>query len=158
MRPSILLSILSLLLLRAPSYAQGDIRDTSIAMVAVTASYAYQIPGGDMAIRFGNPLAVDLTEVHYTYFAHADDDEDLVRHRVRQASNLLGPCGMVSMEDAAIFHRLHSGSNTPGDAIFLKGVKDEYVVPTTFAQNDESSNLPGWEHYRKLMGYEKEKA
>ena len=111
-----------------------------------------------MAIRFGNPLAVDLTEVHYTYFAHADDDEDLVRHRVRQASNLLGPCGMVSMEDAAIFHRLHSGSNTPGDAIFLKGVKDEYVVPTTFAQNDESSNLPGWEHYRKLMGYEKEKA
>ena len=40
-----------------------------------------------MAIRFGNPLAVDLTEVHYTYFAHADDDEELVRHRVRQASN-----------------------------------------------------------------------
>ncbi|MCB0764432.1 MAG: hypothetical protein R2815_07225 [Flavobacteriales bacterium] len=63
MRPSILLSILSLLLLRAPSYAQGDIRDTSIAMVAVTASYAYQIPGGDMAIRFGNNSNVGLNVV-----------------------------------------------------------------------------------------------
>lgn len=63
MRLSILLSILSLLLLRAPSYAQGDIRDTSIAMVAITASYAYQIPGGDMAIRFGNNSNVGLNAV-----------------------------------------------------------------------------------------------
>ena len=111
-----------------------------------------------IAIRFGNPLSVDTTEVYYTYFAHIDDDEDLIRHRVRQASNLLGPCGMVSMEDAAIFHRLHTGSFTPGDAVFLKGVTDESVIPTAFAQNDESSNLPGWEHYRNLMGYEKEPA
>jgi anthranilate 1,2-dioxygenase large subunit len=111
-----------------------------------------------IAIRFGNPLTVDTTEVHYAYFAHVEDDAELIRHRVRQASNLLGPCGMVSMEDAAIFHRLHSGSNTPGDAIFLKGVKDEAVIPTEFAQNDESSNLPGWEYYRKIMGYEKEPA
>jgi len=62
------------------------------------------------------------------------------------------------MEDAAVFHRLHIGSNTPDDAVFLKGVEDEYVIPEDFAQNDESSNLPGWEHYRKLMGHQKEEA
>lgn len=111
-----------------------------------------------IAIRIGNPLAVDQTEVTYAYFAHVDDDEEMVRHRVRQASNLLGPCGLVSMEDAAIFHRLHIGSNTPDDAIFLKGVKDESVIPTEFAQTDESSNLPGWEHYRQLMGHKREEA
>ena len=108
-----------------------------------------------IGIRFANPLSVDQTEVHYTYFAHVDDDEEMIRHRVRQASNLLGPCGMVSMEDAAVFHRVHIGSSTPGDAIFQKGVTDEYVIPTEFGQNDESSNLPGWEYYRKVMGYDK---
>lgn len=111
-----------------------------------------------IGIRFANPLSVDETEVHYTYFGHVDDDDEMTRHRVRQASNLLGPCGMVSMEDAAVFHRLHIGSNTPGDNIFLKGVTDDYAIPDEFVQSDEASNLPGWEHYRKLMGYEKESA
>lgn len=109
-----------------------------------------------IGVRFANPISVDETEVHYTYFAHVDDDEEMIRHRVRQASNLLGPCGMVSMEDAAVFHRLHIGSSTPGNTNFLKGVANEYVIPTEFGQSDESSNLPGWEHYRKVMGYEKE--
>lgn len=49
-----------LLVIGGPSYAQGDIRDTSIAMVAVTASYAYQVPGGDMSLRFGNNSNVGL--------------------------------------------------------------------------------------------------
>ena len=65
---------------------------------------------------------------------------------------------MVSMEDAAVFHRLHTGSYTPGNAIFQKGVSDEFEMPTEFAQNDESSNLPGWEYYRRVMGYDKERA
>lgn len=38
----------------APSYGQGTVRDTSIRMVPVTMSYAYQVPGGTMAERFGN--------------------------------------------------------------------------------------------------------
>lgn len=107
-------------------------------------------------IRFANALAVDQTEVHYAYFARLDDSEEMVRHRIRQSSNLLGPCGMVSMEDAAIFHRVHIGSFTPGTAVFQKGVKDEYMIPADYSQNDEASNLPGWEHYRKLMGFLKE--
>jgi hypothetical protein len=47
------LSLALLFLAGAGSYAQGDIRDTTIALTAVTASYSYQIPGGDMALRFG---------------------------------------------------------------------------------------------------------
>lgn len=106
-----------------------------------------------IGIRFANPISVDETEVHYAYFCHADDDEEMIRHRVRQSSNLLGPCGMVSMEDVAVFHRLHIGSETPGDAVFQKGVKDEYSIPTEFDQNDETANLPTWQHYRKVMGF-----
>lgn len=41
------------LFFQVPSYAQSDLRDTSIAMVPITLSYAYQIPGGDMGQQFG---------------------------------------------------------------------------------------------------------
>jgi anthranilate 1,2-dioxygenase large subunit len=111
-----------------------------------------------ISLRFANPLSVNETEVHYAYFHHVEDDEEMIRHRVRQSSNLLGPCGMVSMEDASVFHRLHIGSHTPGSAIFQKGVQDEYTMPTEFSQNDEAANLPGWEYYREVMGFKKEQA
>ena len=109
-------------------------------------------------IRLSNALSVDETEVHYAYFARAEDSEELINHRIRQASNLLGPCGMVSMEDAAIFHRVHVGSQTPGVSVFLKGAKDANSIPDSFSQSDESSNMPFWEYYRALMGFEREQS
>lgn len=42
-------------------FAQGDMRDTSIFMVPVSATYAYQVPGGDMSLRFGNNHNIGLS-------------------------------------------------------------------------------------------------
>jgi len=109
-----------------------------------------------ISVRFPIARAADCTEIHYAYFAKNDDSEDTVRHRVRQASNLLGPCGMISMEDAAIFQRIQIASEARGIAILQKGVKDLNTVPTQFFQNDESPNIPRWDHYRRLMGFRKE--
>jgi anthranilate 1,2-dioxygenase large subunit len=109
-----------------------------------------------IGLRFVNPRGVDQTELVFAYFGREDDDDAMIRHRVRQSSNLLGPCGMVSMEDAAVFQRLHIGSRTPGMQTFQKGVKDEYAMPTDFSQNDESPNILSWEYYREVMGFEKE--
>jgi phenylpropionate dioxygenase-like ring-hydroxylating dioxygenase large terminal subunit len=107
-------------------------------------------------LRFNNPSSVSETEMTYAYFGHEDDDEAMTRHRIRQASNLLGPCGMVSMEDASVFHRLHIGASTPGTAVFQKGVIDDYVLPEEFGQNDETPNIPTWLYYRDRMGFAKE--
>lgn len=111
-----------------------------------------------IGLRFVNPAGVDKTEMHFAYFGRAEDDEEMLRHRVRQSSNLLGPCGLVSMEDAAVFQRLHIGSHAPGAQIFQKGVKDEYSMPADFSQNDESVNILSWEYYRSVMEFEKETA
>ncbi len=104
-------------------------------------------------LRFAIVHSVDETEVHYTYFGHEDDDEEMLRHRLRQSSNLLGPCGLVSMEDASIFHRVHIGNHTPGNVAFQKGVTSVDSVSFEFKQNDESGNLPRWEYYRRSMGF-----
>lgn len=109
-----------------------------------------------ISIRFAIPRGVECTEVHYAYFAKNDDSDEMVEHRVRQASNLLGPCGMISMEDAAIFQRIQIGSHSPGVATFQKGVKDLRKVSTEFYQNDETPNIPRWEVYREIMGFRRE--
>lgn len=103
-------------------------------------------------IRFTIVNGVEDTETHYAYFSREGDSEEMVRQRIRQSSNLMGPCGMVSMEDASIFHRIHIGSYTPGNAIFQQGVKSVDTLETEFAQNDETGNLPRWEYYRKQLG------
>ncbi|HMN05932.1 MAG TPA: hypothetical protein PKD45_09405 [Flavobacteriales bacterium] len=41
--------------------AQHGIKDTSITVVPLTISYAYQIPGGDLAQRFGNNSNLGLS-------------------------------------------------------------------------------------------------
>ena len=93
--------------------------------------------------------------MHYAYFAHQDDSPEMLRHRIRQASNFLGPSGFVSLEDAAVFQRIHIGNSSPGFATFQKGVTDSYALPEEYHQNEESSNLGKWEYYRKTMGFER---
>jgi hypothetical protein len=46
------------------------------------------------------PKGVDRTELHWTLFGFADDDEEMTRRRLLQA-NLVGPAGFISMEDGA---------------------------------------------------------
>jgi len=106
-----------------------------------------------ISVRFAIARAVDCTEIHYAYFVRESDDEAMATHRVRQASNLLGPCGMISMEDAAIFQRVHIGSHSPGTAMFQKGVTQRETLDFPYKQNDETGGLPRWEYYRRLMGF-----
>ena len=78
-------------------------------------------------------------------------------HRVRQASNLIGPCGMISMEDAAVFQRVQIGSHSPGVVTFQKGVNDLRSFENfEYKQNDETVNIGRWEYYRQVMGFKKE--
>lgn len=109
-------------------------------------------------LRFATPMGPNQVEVSYAYFAHQDDSEEVVRHRIRQSSNLLGPTGFISMEDAAIFHRSQIGSQTPGAVVFQKGVRDTRALNTDFKFNDETHALVHWEHYRQVMGFEREPA
>jgi anthranilate 1,2-dioxygenase large subunit len=106
-------------------------------------------------LRFAFPRSRDETEAHYAYYYHEDDDPEMIRHRLRQASNLLGPSGFISLEDGAVFNRLHEGSSTLGTVAFQKGYAGPMQAPCYVAQNDEASNLIRWERYREIMGFER---
>ena len=106
-----------------------------------------------ISVRFSFPKSAHETEVHYSYFAHADDDAALYQHRVRQASNLIGPSGFISLEDGAVFNRMHVGCKTPGVAEFQKGVKAPLQPPCTLDTGDEAGNLVRWDRYSREMGF-----
>jgi anthranilate 1,2-dioxygenase large subunit/terephthalate 1,2-dioxygenase oxygenase component alpha subunit len=53
-----------------------------------------------LAARQVVPKGIDRTELHWTLFGYADDDEAMTRRRLLQA-NLVGPAGFISMEDGA---------------------------------------------------------
>ncbi len=100
--------------------------------------------------RFGRPLGPTRTEVHYTYLAFADDPPDLLRHRIRQSANLLGPSGFVSIEDGSMFERVQKSMGAPGGHInFLKGMQDSPDGHYSL-QNDEAGNTPWWAYYKSL--------
>jgi phenylpropionate dioxygenase-like ring-hydroxylating dioxygenase large terminal subunit len=102
-------------------------------------------------VRYAIPRGAKHVEVHYCYYVRKDDDEAMRRHRLRQSSNLLGPSGLITLEDAAVFHRIQKATETKGEAIFLKGCI-EGVDPYSSAQNDEVANLVWWQAYRRLLG------
>ena len=106
-----------------------------------------------MNMRCAFPRGPHQTEMHYAYFAHADDNAELARHRLRQSANLLGPSGCISLEDGAVFNRLHRGAFTPGAVEFQKGVKAAGDDVSVVTQNDEASNLVKWDYYRRAMGF-----
>lgn len=102
-------------------------------------------------LRFVMPLSSGETELHYAYFRPRGDDPALREHTLHQASNLLGPSGLISLEDGAVYNRLHRGSFAPADVVFQKGWGWPEVE-----QNDEVSNLMRWERYRKIMEFERD--
>ena len=108
-------------------------------------------------VRLANPVDPERTEVHYAYFAHADDDPDMVRHRVRQSSNLIGPSGFISLEDGAVFARIQRGLHSrPDTTRYVRGWSDDPEYdPYAVSQNDETTNTVWWEVYRRTMGYER---
>ena len=62
----------------------------------------------------------------WTVFGRADDDEEMVRHRLRQ-NNIFGPAGFLGIEDNEALKFLQDGlrKSLPRDGLALLGDDDE---------------------------------
>ncbi|MDX9750227.1 MAG: hypothetical protein RBT71_04015 [Flavobacteriales bacterium] len=109
------LLVLAALLTGGPSYAQGDIRDTAIALVAISPSYAYQVPGGALADRFGANSHIGLSayrKFRSNYFIGAEGgflfgnkvhEPGLLRHVVNSMGQIVDKDGV--MADVQVLQR-----------------------------------------------------
>ncbi len=103
-----------------------------------------------LAARQVVPKGVDRTELHWTLFGFADDDEAMTRRRLLQA-NLVGPAGYISMEDGAATGFVQRGvAGAPGRAAVIE------MGGSGIAGGDsritESAVRGLWQAWRRHMG------
>ena len=72
----------------------------SIQILSLFPGFVLHQIRNSLAARQLVPKGIDRTELHWTLFGFADDDEAMTRRRLLQA-NLVGPAGYISMEDGA---------------------------------------------------------
>jgi anthranilate 1,2-dioxygenase large subunit/terephthalate 1,2-dioxygenase oxygenase component alpha subunit len=72
----------------------------SIQILSLFPGFVLHQIRNSLAARQVVPKGVERTELHWTLFGFADDDEAMTKRRLLQA-NLVGPAGYISMEDGA---------------------------------------------------------
>jgi len=124
----------------------------TVAIQSIFPGLVHQQIYNTLAMRQIVPLAPDRTELHWTCFGYADDDDQLRELRLQQA-NLIGPAGYVSMEDGVIGEYVQRGLGGVGadeKAVLLMG--GEEVRSVTDSRANETTVRGFWQGYRDLMG------
>ena len=104
-----------------------------------------------LAVRQVLPKGVGRTELLWTAFGYASDDERMTDLRVRQA-NFIGPAGYISMEDGAATAFVQRGvQGAPGSASFIEMGGRE--VASDESRITETAVRGLWQAYRRHMGF-----
>ena len=89
--------------------------DATVIMHTIWPNLILQQQSNTLATRQIVPRGPGEFDLHWTFFGYADDDEAMTQRRLRQA-NLMGPGGLVSMDDGEIIARAQDGFRTAADA------------------------------------------
>jgi len=123
---------------------------TTVVMQTIWPNVIIQQQSNTLAIRQLRPRDSQSFELHWTFFAYDDDDEEMVRRRLRQA-NLMSSAGLVSGDDSEVLKMAQEGVTEyiEDQAILRMGgdsTHDEEHMVT------EAAIRAFYKHYRKVMG------
>jgi anthranilate 1,2-dioxygenase large subunit len=125
----------------------------SLIITSIFPGTVLAVIGNSLAIRQIRPRGVDRVEVHQTMLGYQDDPPEMIAHRLRQA-NLVGPAGLVSMEDGEAIEIVQRASRPEPDrmtVIELGGAGP--ISDRDYRVNDVP--LRGfWSYYAELLGIE----
>jgi salicylate 5-hydroxylase large subunit len=99
--------------------------DATVVMHTIWPNLILQQQSNTLATRRIVPRGPGEFDLHWTFFGYADDDPEMTRRRLRQA-NLMGPGGLVSMDDGEIVARVQAGfgASPNGASIVEMGGRD----------------------------------
>jgi salicylate 5-hydroxylase large subunit len=82
--------------------------DATVIMHTIWPNLILQQQSNTLATRQIVPRGPGAFELHWTFFGYKDDSPEMTERRLRQA-NLMGPGGLVSMDDGEIVERCQTG-------------------------------------------------
>ncbi|MGH7055459.1 MAG: SRPBCC family protein, partial [Stellaceae bacterium] len=129
----------------------------NLAVTSVFPSGVFVQISNSLATRQIRPRGVDECEVFQTLFGYADDPPEMRRHRLRQA-NLVGPAGLVSMEDGEAIEVAHRASMPDPAATTIIELGGGGVISDRDYRVSDVPLRGFWSYYAELLGIEPEGA
>jgi phenylpropionate dioxygenase-like ring-hydroxylating dioxygenase large terminal subunit len=104
-----------------------------------------------LAFRRVRPLDPRSTELFWTAFGYADDDAERQSKRLVQA-NMMGPAGLISMEDGMVGALIQQGIEGDMDKASVMELGGRGIEPIEGSRASEGSVRGFWTAYRALTG------
>lgn len=123
--------------------------DATVVMQTIWPNLIVQQQSNTLATRQLVPRGVDMFDLIWTFFGYTDDDEEMTRRRLRQA-NLMGPAGLVSIDDSEMMELSQQGvrSACDGAAVVELGGRDCADAPHMIT---ETAIRAFYRYYREVM-------
>lgn len=141
--------------LRDPSLLAGRTEfDDGITLVilSIFPNLVVQQIANTLAVRQIVTHGPDAFELIWTPFGYADDDDEMTRIRLKQG-NLIGPAGLISMEDGEAVEIVQRAVVRDGDKTSFiamggaRGGDAQHLVT-------ESSIIGFWDYYARVVGFD----
>ena len=144
------------LALREPSlvkYHREREDGLSLIITSIFPGAVFAVISNSLAVRQIRPRGVGQVEIHQTMLGYEDDPPEMTKHRLWQA-NLVGPAGLVSMEDGEAIELVQRASapDRGGATVIELGGGGE-ISDRDYRVNDVP--VRGfWSYYAELLGIE----
>ena len=86
----------------------------TLIILSVFPSVIFQMISNSLCTRQIRPRGVDEFELYWTYYGFEDDTPEMTEHR-RLQGNMVGPAGLVSMEDGEAVELVHNETRSAPD-------------------------------------------
>ncbi len=104
-----------------------------------------------LAVRQLVPKGVDKSELIWTILGFEDDDADMQALRI-QVNNLVGPAGLISMEDGCVGGWVQTAAKADPAAQTVMPMGGRTIEPVEGSRITESAVRGFWKGWRELMG------
>jgi salicylate 5-hydroxylase large subunit len=123
--------------------------DATVVMQTLWPNLIVQQQSNTLAMRQIVPIDAGTFDLAWTFFGYADDSPEMRQRRLRQA-NLMGPAGLVSLDDSEAMLLTQAGLDGNDDRLGVvemggRGVGNEQHMVT------ETAIRAFYQHYRSVM-------
>jgi anthranilate 1,2-dioxygenase large subunit len=126
--------------------------DVTLVIMSVFPNVVFQQISNSLCTRQIRTRDIDRMELYWTYFGYEDDDEDMTRHRLDQA-NLVGPGGLISMEDGEAVELVQIAIQREQDKHALVEIGGKGEIKTQESLVTEVPIRGFYSYYCELMGF-----
>jgi anthranilate 1,2-dioxygenase large subunit len=128
-------------------------RGISTRIISVFPNVFFHQIYNTLAMRQIRTLGPNEFELVWTLFGYADDSEEMTQHRVNQA-NMVGPAGLISMEDGEALELVHRTTAVDLDRSGVLEMGGVGPIDSLDTRAQEVTIRGFWAFYSQLMGLE----